>query len=136
MKRLLLLLLAGAGLWLAACSSLTSSASTSLSDRLVAPGGVSTLLDTARIADAVASVPNRHGFVTVRAGVPIFWRAFDPGQYGARYPYLAQQHGNGPPPPTGCSPRRPPRRPPPPAGRPTTRPRPASTCSSRPCARS
>ncbi|WP_313275141.1 alpha/beta fold hydrolase [Stenotrophomonas sp.] len=101
MKRLLLLLLAGAGLWLAACSSLTSSASTSLSDHLVAPGGVSTLLDTARIADAVASVPNRHGFVTGRAGVPIFWRAFDPGQYGARYHYLAQQHDNGLPLQTG-----------------------------------
>lgn len=102
MKRLLLLALAGAGLWLAACSSLTSSAaSTSLSDRLVAPGGVSTLLDTARIAQAVAAVPNRHGFVTGRAGVPLFWRAFDPGRYGLRYHYLAQQHDNGEPLNTG-----------------------------------
>jgi len=102
MKRLLLLALAGAGLWLAACSSLTSSAaSTSLSDRLVAPGGVSTLLDTARIAEAVAAVPNRHGFVTGRAGVPLFWRAFDPGRYGLRYHYLAQQHDNGEPLNTG-----------------------------------
>ncbi len=102
MKRLLLLLLAGAGLWLAACSPLTSrSTSTSLSDRLVAPGGVSTLLDTARIAEAVASVPNRHGRVTGRAGVPIFWRAFDPGQYGLRYEYLAQVHDDGRPLRTG-----------------------------------
>lgn len=102
MKRLLLLVLAGAGLWLAACSSLTSSAaSTSLSDRLVAPGGVSTLLDTARIAEAVATVPNRHGFVTGRAGVPLFWRAFDPGRYGLRYHYLAQRHENGEPLNTG-----------------------------------
>lgn len=102
MKRLLLLALAGAGLWLAACSSLTSSAaSTSLSDRLVAPGGVSTLLDTARIAEAVEAVPNRHGFVTGRAGVPLFWRAFDPGRYGLRYHYLAQQHDNGEPLSTG-----------------------------------
>jgi len=102
MKRLLLLLLAGAGLWLAACSSLNSSAaSTSLSDRLVAPGGVSTLLDTARIAEAVDAVPNRHGFVTGRAGVPLFWRAFDPGRYGLRYHYLAQQHDNGAPLNTG-----------------------------------
>jgi pimeloyl-ACP methyl ester carboxylesterase len=102
MKRLLLLALAGAGLWLAACSSLTSSAaSTSLSDRLVAPGGVSTLLDTARIAEAVDAVPNRHGFVTGRAGVPLFWRAFDPGRYGLRYHYLAQQHDNGEPLNTG-----------------------------------
>ena len=102
MKRLLLLLLAGAGLWLAACSSLNSSAaSTSLSDRLVAPGGVSTLLDTARISEAVAAVPNRHGFVTGRAGVPLFWRAFDPGRYGLRYQYLAQHHENGEPLNTG-----------------------------------
>ena len=102
MKRLLLLLLAGAGLWLAACSPLTTVAtSTSLSDRLVAPGGVSTLLDTARIAAAVDSVPNRHGVVTGRAGVPIFWRAFDPGQYGVRYQYLAQAHDNGLPLRTG-----------------------------------
>lgn len=102
MKRLLLLLLAGAGLWLAACSSLNSpAASTSLSDRLVAPGGVSTLLDTARISEAVAAVPNRHGFVTGRAGVPLFWRAFDPGRYGLRYQYLAQHHENGEPLNTG-----------------------------------
>lgn len=102
MKRLLLLLLAGAGLWLAACSSLNSSAaSTSLSDRLVAPGGVSTLLDTARISEAVAAVPNRHGFVTGRAGVPLFWRAFDPGRYGLRHQYLAQHHENGEPLNTG-----------------------------------
>lgn len=102
MKRLLLLLLAGAGLWLAACSSLTSSAaSTSLSDRLVAPGGVSTLLDTARIAEAVDAVPNRHGFVTGRAGVPLFWRAFDPGRYGLSYQYLPQHHENGEPLDTG-----------------------------------
>jgi pimeloyl-ACP methyl ester carboxylesterase len=104
MKRLLLLLLAGAGLWLAACSSLTSTAaSTSLSDRLVAPGGVSTLLDTARIAAAVDGVPNRHGRVTSRAGVPIFWRAFDPGQYGLHYQYLAQPHENGEPLQTGLA---------------------------------
>ncbi|WP_448142458.1 alpha/beta fold hydrolase [Stenotrophomonas bentonitica] len=102
MKRLLLLSLAGAGLWLAACSSLNSSAaSTSLSDRLVAPGGVSTLLDTARISEAVAAVPSRHGFVTGRAGVPLFWRAFDPGRYGLRYQYLAQHHENGEPLNTG-----------------------------------
>ncbi|MEG2805620.1 alpha/beta fold hydrolase [Stenotrophomonas sp.] len=102
MKRLLLLLLAGAGLWLAACSPLTAvSTSTSLSDRLVAPGGVSTLLDTPRIEAAVESVPNRHGYVTGRAGVPLFWRAFDPGQYGLRYQYLAQPHDNGLPLQTG-----------------------------------
>lgn len=102
MKRLLLPLLAGAGLWLAACSSIDSSASsTSLSDRLIAPGGVSTLLDMPRITAAVDSVPNRHGEVTGRAGIPIFWRAFDPGQYGVQYQYLAQAHDNGLPLETG-----------------------------------
>lgn len=102
MKRLLLPLLAGAGLWLAACSSIdTSASSTSLSDRLIAPGGVSTLLDMPRITAAVDSVPNRHGEVTSRAGIPIFWRAFDPGQYGVQYQYLAQAHENGQPLQTG-----------------------------------
>lgn len=102
MKRLLLLLMAGAGLWLAACSSMNSSASsTSLSDRLIAPGGVSTLLDLPRIAAAVDSVPNRHGLITGRAGIPIFWRAFDPGQYGVQYQYLPQHHENGLPLETG-----------------------------------
>ncbi len=102
MKRILLLLMAGAGLWLAACSSINSSASsTSLSDRLIAPGGVSTLLDLPRIAAAVESVPNRHGLITGRTGIPIFWRAFDPGQYGVRYQYLPQQHDNGLPLETG-----------------------------------
>ncbi len=102
MKRLLLPLLAGAGLWLAACTSIdTSASSTSLSDRLIAPGGVSTLLDMPRIAAAVDSVPNRHGEVTGRAGIPIFWRAFDPGQYGVQYQYLAQAHDNGLPLETG-----------------------------------
>jgi pimeloyl-ACP methyl ester carboxylesterase len=81
----------------------STSRTTSLSDRLVAPGGVSTLLDTPRIAEAVDSVPNRHGRVTGRAGVPIFWRAFDPGQYGLRYDYLAQQHDNGEPLRTGLA---------------------------------
>ena len=54
MKRLLLLLLACAGLWLAACSSSINASSTSLADQLIAPGGVSTLLDRPRIAAAIA----------------------------------------------------------------------------------
>ena len=77
MKRLLLLLLACAGLWLAACSSSINASSTSLADRLIAPGGVSTLLDRPRIAAAIAELPNRHGFAPGRDGVPIFWRVFD-----------------------------------------------------------
>ena len=95
MKRLLLLLLACAGLWLAACSSSINASSTSLADRLIAPGGVSTLLDRPRIAAAIAELPNRHGFAPGRDGVPIFWRVFDPGDYGARYHYLPQRHETG-----------------------------------------
>lgn len=103
MKRLLLLLLACAGLWLAACSSSINASSTSLADRLIAPGGVSTLLDRPRIAAAIAELPNRHGFAPGRDGVPIFWRVFDPGNYGARYHYLPQRHENGLPLDTGLS---------------------------------
>jgi len=103
MKRPLLLLLACAGLWLAACSSSITASSTSLSDQLIAPGGVSTLLDTPRIAAAIAQLPNRHGFLPGRDGVPIFWRAFDAGDYGARYHYLPQRHENGQPLDTGLS---------------------------------
>ena len=103
MKRLLLLLLACAGLWLAACSSSINASSTSLADRLIAPGGVSTLLDRPRIAAAIAALPNRHGFAAGRDGVPIFWRVFDPGDYGARYHYLPQRHENGLPLDTGLS---------------------------------
>ena len=103
MKRLLLLLLACAGLWLAACSSSINASSTSLADQLIAPGGVSTLLDRPRIAAAIAELPNRHGFAAGRDGVPIFWRVFDPGDYGARYRYLPQRHENGLPLDTGLS---------------------------------
>lgn len=81
-----LLSMACACLWLAACSS----SSTSLSDRLVAPGGVSPLLDEDRIEATIASVPNRSGHVTSRDGVPIFWRAFDAGRYGLHYRYLGR----------------------------------------------
>ena len=103
MKRLLLLLLlACVGLWLAACSPLTLSP-TSLSDRLIAPGGVSPLLDRPRIAAAIASVPHRNGFAPGRDGVAIFWRAFDPGDYGAHYTYLPQRHQDGRPLQTGLS---------------------------------
>ncbi|KLD69561.1 alpha/beta hydrolase family protein [Xanthomonas pisi] len=82
-----LFLLACACLWLAGCSS----SSTSLSERLVAPGGVSPLLDEERIAATIATVPSRSGHVTTRDQVPIFWRAIDPGQYAMRYRYLGQR---------------------------------------------
>ncbi|MCF8795726.1 alpha/beta hydrolase family protein [Xanthomonas campestris] len=83
-----LLLLACAYLWLAGCSS----SSNSLSERLVAPGGTSPLLDEERIAATIASVPSRSGHVVTRDQVPIFWRAIDPGQYAMRYRYRGQRH--------------------------------------------
>lgn len=95
MKRLLLL--ACACVCLAACYATTTTSSTSLSDRLVAPGGVSPLLDEERIAAEIAALPNRSGHVVSRDGVPIFWRAFDAGQYGLRYRYLGQRHDAGRP---------------------------------------
>lgn len=58
-----------------------------LSARLVAPGGVSPLMDDENIAAALATLPNRSGLVTTSAGVPLFWRAVDPGDYRMRYAY-------------------------------------------------
>jgi len=88
------LLLACACLWLAACSP---SSSTSLSERLVSPGGASPLLDQAHIAATIATLPNRSGKVTSRVGVPIFWRAFDAGDYGLHYRYARPRHEGGQP---------------------------------------
>ncbi|MFC6841174.1 alpha/beta hydrolase family protein [Xanthomonas theicola] len=75
------LLVLCASLCLAACSS------TSLSDRLVAPGGVSPLMDEERIQGLLATLPNHSGHVLVPGGIPIFWRAIDPGDYRMRYRY-------------------------------------------------
>ena len=58
-----------------------------LGKRLVAPGGTSPILPTARIEQAVARLPHRQGFVATSAGVPLFWRAFDPGDYVLDYAY-------------------------------------------------
>lgn len=88
------LLLACACLWLAACSP---TASTSLSERLVSPGGASPLLDQAHIAATIATLPNRSGTVTSREDVRIFWRAFDPGDYGLHYRYARPSHEGGGP---------------------------------------
>ncbi len=87
------LLLACACLWLAACSS----PATTLSDRLVTPGGVSPLLDQARIATTIATLPNRSGHVTTREDVRLFWRAFDAGDYGLHYHYARTRHEDGAP---------------------------------------
>ena len=59
----------------------------SLSDRLAAPGGVSPLLPRERIDALVARLPHHDGFVTTAGGVRLYWRAFDPGDYGMRYRY-------------------------------------------------
>lgn len=88
------LLLACACLWLAACSP---TASTSLSERLVSPGGASPLLDQAHIAATIATLPNRNGYVTSRQDVRLFWRAFDAGDYGLRYRYARPRHEGGEP---------------------------------------
>lgn len=80
----LLLLLGCACLWLAAC---TSTPSTSLSARLVDPGGTSPLIDQDRLNAVIDQLPNRSGFVTSSQGVPIFWRSFAPAQYRLRYRY-------------------------------------------------
>jgi len=58
-----------------------------LSHRLVAPGGASPLLPTARIEQAIARLPHREGRVATSAGVSLFWRAFDPGAYRLDYAY-------------------------------------------------
>lgn len=84
--RLLLAGLACAILWLAGHAY--SSTSTSLSERIVVPGGVSPLIQRERIDAQLARLPDRSGTVTTRDGVPIFWRAIDPGDYRLRYTYL------------------------------------------------
>lgn len=58
----------------------------SLGERLAAPGGVSPLLPRDRIEAMFARLPHREGFVAVN-GVPLYWRAIDPGDYGLRYRY-------------------------------------------------
>jgi len=78
------LLLAGACLWLAACTPI---ASTSLADRLVAPGGTSPLIDAERLQATLATLPHRSGQVATGSGPALFWRAFDPGDYGMQYRY-------------------------------------------------
>lgn len=85
-RRLLLPALVIAALWLAGHA--WSSTSSSLGDRIAAPGGSSPLIPRARIDAALAKLPNRSGYVASGAGVPIFWRALDPGDYKLHYAYL------------------------------------------------
>jgi pimeloyl-ACP methyl ester carboxylesterase len=61
--------------------------------RLAAPGGVSPLLPGAKIEALLASVPTRSGHVTTPDGVPVFWRALDPGDYGMHYAWQGAHGG-------------------------------------------
>jgi pimeloyl-ACP methyl ester carboxylesterase len=86
----LLLLVCVCCLVLAACIPPTS---TSLSSRLVAPGGVSPLLDSAHVESLMARLPTRSGRLPGEGGVPIFWRALDPGDYRLDYRYTGNPDG-------------------------------------------
>ncbi|HRN61105.1 MAG TPA: alpha/beta fold hydrolase [Luteimonas sp.] len=66
-----------------------------LGRRLVAPGGVSPILPTARIDEAITRLPHREGRVTTSAGVSLFWRAFDPGAYRLDYAYRPDGSSRG-----------------------------------------
>jgi len=81
--------------WAAGTGCSSSSASTSLSSRLVAPGGASPLLGLLDARTMLDHVPSRHGTLAGRDGVPIFWRAIDPGDYRFRYRYDAAPGSDG-----------------------------------------
>ncbi len=87
----LLLLVCVCCLLLAACIPPTS---TSLSTRLVAPGGVSPLLDSAHVEALMARLPTRSGRLPGQGDVPIFWRALDPGDYRLDYRYTGDPDGS------------------------------------------
>lgn len=58
-----------------------------LSQRLVAPGAHSPLLQPARVEQAYARLPHREGYVDTSSGVALYWRALDPGAYRLDYAY-------------------------------------------------
>lgn len=64
-----------------------------LGARLVAPGGVSPLLPSAKIEALLATVPTRSGQILTPDGVPVFWRALDPGDYRMHYAWLGAHGG-------------------------------------------
>ncbi|MET0288436.1 MAG: alpha/beta fold hydrolase [Pseudoxanthomonas sp.] len=78
-------------LWLAACLPPTS---TSLSERLVAPGGASPLLEHARVDAMLGRLPTRSGMADGVDGVQLFWRALDPGDYRLDYRYAGNPRGS------------------------------------------
>lgn len=55
-----------------------------LAAHLVAPGGTSSLLPPGPIDEALSRLHDRGGHVTTGAGVDVFWRAIDPGNYRLR----------------------------------------------------
>jgi len=77
--------------WLAG----TGCSSTSLSARLVAPSGASPLLALLDSQTALQQLPSRSGTLPGRDQVPIFWRAFDPGDYGFQYRFHRSQAVGG-----------------------------------------
>ncbi|HEY0335133.1 MAG TPA: alpha/beta hydrolase [Stenotrophomonas sp.] len=73
--------------WAAGTGCTSTTASTSLSERLVSPGGASPLLGLLDTRQLLQRVPDRHGQLAGSDGVSIFWRAIDPGDYRFRYRY-------------------------------------------------
>lgn len=65
--------------------------SAALAAQLVAPGGTSPLLPPEPINAALARLQDRSGRVTTTAGVDLFWRAVDPGDYRLRLSWPAGQ---------------------------------------------
>lgn len=90
----LLLLLACAVVWLAGCVYTTTSNSTSLSERIIAPGGVSPLIPRELLDAAFDTLDTRTGRVLTGDAVEIFWRAIDPADYRIRYDYLPARSGH------------------------------------------
>lgn len=66
-----------------------------LGRRLVAPGGTSPILPTARIERTIGQLPHRQGWVATTAGVRLFWRASDPGAYRLDYAYRPDGTAHG-----------------------------------------
>ncbi|HYG08192.1 MAG TPA: alpha/beta hydrolase [Stenotrophomonas sp.] len=89
--------LLAAGLLALLCVWLAGSgcSSTSLSSRLVAPGGASPLLGMVDTKTLLEKLPTRSGTLPGRDGVPIFWRAFDPGEYGFEYHFKRSPNSAG-----------------------------------------
>lgn len=86
-----------AGLLALFCAWLAGSgcSSTSLSSRLVAPGGASPLLGMVDSQALLKQLPTHSGTLPGRDQVPIFWRAFEPGDYGFKYHFSRSRKTGG-----------------------------------------